>query len=146
MASNTADKGTGITVTFGTSAFSQELIDVEWSGISRESIETTHTGVAVAAAGKFGNRTFIPGDLVDPGELTLTFNFNPDRNPGVAVVAAGATETITIRWLDSGDVAGATWAGSGFFTSYSVSCAMEEKMTATMTVKLTGNVTVTADA
>lgn len=143
MAGTTVDNAMGITAVFGTSSFTSELTDVDWSGITREAIETSHQGTAEAGAGKFGNKTYIPGDLSDPGELTMTIHFDPDQEPPIDQPA----ETITLTWPKaSGDTTAATWAASGFITSFDIGAPLDDKSTATMTVKFSGNVTMVAAA
>lgn len=127
------DIGTGTTVTFGTSSFSANITNVGWSGIERPAIDTTHLGTTTA-------RTFMPGDLFDPGELSLDIQFNPDNYPPIT----GAAETITVRFpIPAGLSNGATWVASGFMTSFELGNPLEELMTATMGVKFTGNITPT---
>lgn len=135
------DNGTGTTVTFGTSAFTAELLSVSWGGINRVSLETSHMATPAPGASNFGNMTFLPGDLSDPGELTMDIHFNPDTEPPIDQPA----ETITVTWpLAAGDTTPAIWAATGFVTSYEPGATLEEVMTATMTVKLSGNITLTA--
>lgn len=143
MAGATVDNAMGITAVFGTSSFTSEVTDIDWGGITRNPIDTSHQGIAAAGAGKFGNKTFIPADLSDPGELTLTLHFDPDQEPPIDQPA----ETLTLTWpLASGDATAATWAGSVFITSYEVGAPLDDKMTATMTVKVSGEVTMVAAA
>jgi hypothetical protein len=52
---------TGTTITFVTSTFTANLMNVNWSGIKRPAIPTTHMGTAAPGAGKLGNASFIPG-------------------------------------------------------------------------------------
>lgn len=126
-----ADITTGATVVFGTSAFSAELMSVGLPGVTRQSIDTTHMGTTVA-------RTFIPSDLIDWGELEIEFAFDPDNEPPMD----GVAETITITFpIPSGGIGGATIAGSGFFTNFSMTGPLEEKMTATATIKWSGDLT-----
>ena len=134
MADPAVDIGTGTTITFGTSGFTSELLSISWSGIARESVHTSHMGTAAPGADKFGNRTFLPGDLADPGEITAEFHFDPSQDP----IINEAAETITITFPS-----GSTWAASGFVTSFEFDDPMEDKMTATVVVKLSGNVTMT---
>ena len=123
-----ADVGTGLAIVFGTSGFTAEITDVNGQGISRESINTSHHGSTIYHA-------FMPSDLVDPGELTMEFSFDPDEQPPVT----SATETITITFpLPAGGVTAATLAASGFVTSWEWGAPLEEKMTATATIKWTG--------
>jgi len=135
MASSPVDLGTGASISFGTSSFASQLTDISFSGMARESIETTHLGTAVAGTGKIGSKTFLPGVLVDPGEMSIEGHFNPDTVPPIEASA----ETITITFAE-----GATWAGSGFMTSYEPGVPLEDKMTFSATIKWTGNITVTA--
>ena len=148
MAGSPVDLATGLTVVFGTSAFIMELSSIDWSGVERESIETTHLGTAAPGASKFGNRTFIPDDLSDPGELVLEGHFDTLQTDTVkAPPIDQAAETVTITWPKfAGDTTAAKWAASGFVTSYGVSGGLDEKLTQRVTVKLTGEVTVTVAA
>lgn len=129
--------GTGTTVTFGTSAFSAQLLSVDWSGIERESVDTTHMGTTDA-------RTFMGGSLYDPGEIEMEIAFDGDDTPPIA----GAAETITVEFgkKSSGSTNGAKWAGTGFVSEFEVTSPLEDKMEATMTVKMSGAITFTDEA
>ena len=122
------DIGTGTTVTFGTSAFTADVLSVNWDGISREAIQTSHMGTTL-------DHTFMPTDLVDNGEISLEIAFVGALNPPIMTNAAA--ETVTIVWAGSG-----TWAASAFATSFSIGAPLEDKMTATLTLKVTGAVTI----
>lgn len=129
--------GTGTTVTFGTSGFTAQILEVGWGGIERESVESTHMGTTDA-------KSFIPGTLYDPGELELEIAFDGDDAPPIG----GAVETITVEFAkkSSGSTNGAQWAASGFVTEFEATAPLEDKMTATMTVKLTGAISFTDEA
>lgn len=124
-----ADIGTGTSITFS-SGFMAEILSVNHSGISREAIDDTHMGTTTA-------RSFQPSDLYDPGELSVELQFDEDTKPPID----GATETITVTFPS-----GATWAADGFMTDFEYSDPLEDKMTATATLKFTGDITVTASA
>lgn len=94
MATPLVDLGTGTTVTFGTSGFTAELTDIQISNLSREVIETSNLATPQAGAGQIGSKTFLAGDLTDPGSVTLTGHFNPDTVPPLE----GAAETVTITF------------------------------------------------
>jgi len=121
-----ADIATGITIVFGTSGFTADILDMTPPGLSRESIDTTHQGTT-------GAKEFIPADLYDGGELQFDIHFQPGTNPPID----GAVETITITYPDS-----TTWAFSGFMTGYEPTAPLEGKMTATVTIKVTDEITV----
>jgi len=143
MAGALVDNGTGTTITFGTSSFTSNLLNASHSGINRESLPTSHMGTADAGSGTFGNMTFIPGQLSDPGELTVEFHFDPDKEPLIDQPA----ETITVTFpLVAGDATPAKWASSGFAISWEYTDDLESIMVVTATFKLTGEVTQTAAA
>ena len=119
--------GTGTTATFGTSGFSGDLLGVDWGGISRENINTSHLGTTTA-------HTFKPVNLKDCGEITITAAFEPTLDIGLLDDAA---ETLTIDWAGLGT----TWAASVFCTNVDVTAQLEEKMVWTMTLKVTGDIT-----
>ena len=134
MASAVPIKGNGVTIAFGTSSFTAEITNFTPPGTSRESIGTSHAATEDA-------KTFMPGDLVDNGELSLTIHFNPDLEPPVD----GPAETITITFPGGG----ATWVFSGFMTNYEpagVATEGDEKIEADITVKVSGAITVTPAA
>lgn len=123
------DVGTGTTIAFATSSFSAEILSVNGNDISREDIDTTHMGTT-------NYRTFMPSDLVDGGSIEMEINFDPDAQPPVTAVP----EQITITFpIPSGSSNGATLVFSGYVNNWSWSDPLEEKMTATMTIKVDGN-------
>lgn len=124
-----ADSGFGITLTFS-SSFCAEIISFEHDGITRDAIETTHTGTSG------GKRTFIPSDLIDYGELNVGINFAPGVDPPID----SAAENITITFPNSD---ASTWAFSGFMTNFRYTAPLDDRMTAECTIKVTGDVTVT---
>jgi len=123
-ASPSVDIGTGITIAFGTSGFSAQIMDVTPPGQERESIETSHQGTV-------NGKTFTPADLYDPGGLEFEIHFNPDTVPPID----DAVEEIIITWP-----AGATWTFDGFMTGYAPSAPLNDKMVATVTVKVSGEI------
>lgn len=129
------DVGTGSTITFQ-SGLIAEILDVNWNGMARSSHETSHMGSANNA------KTFVPGKLRDPGEIQVEINFDGDANYWLALIQAAETVTLTFP-IPSGDVSGPSLAASGFLTNVDVSDPMEDVMTATLTIKLSGDVTQT---
>lgn len=127
------DNGTGASITFGTSGFSANITAINGEDITRPEIDTTHLGTTTA-------RTFIPGDLYDPGGVTFDLQFDPDDFPPIG----SAAETVTITFpLSSGGSSAATWAASGFMTAFSYGVPLEALMTGTATVKFSGVITPT---
>lgn len=122
MANPTVDIGTGITLAFATSSFLAEIVEVTPPGSSRESHDTSHQATSV-------NKTFAPSDLVDNGELSFTFHFDPSKTPPIAAVA----ETIRITFPST-----AAWDFSGFMTDYEPQGTYENVMMGSATVKVSG--------
>lgn len=122
MPAVTPDLGHGAAITFS-SGFMAKLLNIEVSGIEREAVETTVLDTS-------GGKTFIPADNYDPGELSVTLQFDTDASPPIT----GAAETVTITWPDL-----ETWACSGFLTSFRVTASNEEVMEAEATIKFTGS-------
>ena len=128
------DIGTGVAIVFGTSGFTAHVMAVNGQAATRESINSSHHGTATW-------HTFIPGDLSDPGELSMEINFDPDDQPPIN----GAAETVTITFpLPAGGTTAATLASSAFVTGWEWATPFEDKMTATITLKLSGVSTWTA--
>ena len=125
--------GFGITITFDT-GFLAEIIDVTLPESARESIDTSHTATTD------GMMTFIPSDLIDNGDLEVELNFDEDASPPID----SDPETVTITFpLRTGNTTAATWAFTGFMTNYAPAAPIDDRMTATATIKVTGAITIT---
>ena len=126
MAAGDTAIGTGATMTFATSAGmdSWELLSVEYSGVSRPSIRGDYMGIA--AAKKY------PGDIIDWGQLRLSFNLTGNERPPIA----DAVQLLTIT-LPAADV----WTMNGFMTDFEFSVPMEDVMTCECTFEIDGTLT-----
>lgn len=136
MPGTAVDLGTGTTMTFGTSGFSSELLSINWTGISREVVDTTPLSITPAAAGTIGNRRYKAAHAVDPGTLECEFHFNPNDRPPVGE----PEELITVQFpLVEGDLTAARWQAQGTMISYEISgIQLDTKMVARSSIKLTG--------
>lgn len=119
--------GFGITIDFA-SGFCAEILDTTPPGQSRESIDTSHT------ATPNGDMTFIPSKLVDNGECQVELAFHPD----VAVPIHSDPETVTIHFPS-----GTTWSFQGFLTNHEPAAPIDDRMTVTATIKVSGPITIT---
>ncbi len=133
MALGDADTGYGVTVTFQ-SGLLASIRNIEFTS-SRGSVDTTHAGTTN------GWMTFIPSDLIDPGEVSGTLIFDPQGAWKTAI--GNAAETVTINYPNVG-TSGATDATSGFLTEISRAVPYDDVMTAECTIKLSGETTYTA--
>lgn len=122
MASPTVDIATGITIVFGTTAFSMEILDVSGPSYARDPVEVTHQGSVDA-------KEFTPADLYDGGEVSFNVHYNPDS----AIPVDEPAEEITITWP-----AGATVVFTGFMTAFEPTGPLNDKMTADITLKVDG--------
>jgi len=118
----------GITMTFASSGFSMNLLDVSPPGGQVESFETTHQGTTTA-------KTFTPDDLIEWTNGTLTVQYDPADDPGAFV---GQEETIT--WNLPGS---STWSHTGWIESFQPTGTLGQLMTATCEIKVDGDITVT---
>lgn len=133
---NPIDVGTGTSLVFGTSGFAAYVLNVQGPGIERAVVETTHMQTT-------GGKTFRPGDLYDGGELNLDVAHDPSISP--PMLNQEQPETITVTWpVPYGLTNGATWVFTGFMTSYNPTAPLEDKMTASVTIKITGSLAITA--
>jgi hypothetical protein len=124
-----ADTGTGVTISFATSGFTAQLTGaVESDGVERQAIDVTHHASATYMQ-------YIPAKLIELGEVTFEFLFNPDSQPPIG----GATETITITFpLPAGQSTPADLEFDGFLTAWTWGAPLEEAMTGEGTIKLAG--------
>jgi hypothetical protein len=119
--------GTGTTVTFNSIALA-EILDVTPPGMSRESVQSSHMGTVTA-------HTHLPTKLYDGGELTLEIAFDPK----LVMPFADTVAACVILFPDS---AASTWTFDAFVTGYEPADPLEDRMTATITLKVTGVITV----
>ena len=126
--------GTGTTIAIGGITLTVDRLSIGASGISRESIETTHLGTSEA-------RTFIPSDLYDPGSLEVAFQLDsttPLTTMRVETIMNAASNTWTVTMNEGGD-----WTGNAFVTDFSWDIPLEELATGTFTLKCTGGIDTT---
>ena len=120
--------GTGISIAFS-SGFLAEILEVRGPSAERIAIDVSHHATPNNA------HVFKPGELVDWGELSIDIGFDPTT----AAPMTGAIEEITITWPDSG---ASTWVFDGFMTAFEVTNPLEDKDTASVTIKISGPVTI----
>jgi len=124
------DIGDGTTIVFGTSSFEAYVDSIRWSGESREMIDMSHIGTT-------GGMPFLPSDMYDPGTLQLDLHHDPDE----AIPLTGAMETITVTFPLRGGSTAATFAASGAVQNYEFTAVKRDKISGTMTLKLSGSPT-----
>jgi len=124
MATVNPDIGTGASITM-TGTFAARVLAINWSGWARGSVQSSDMATTVA-------HTFIPTRLYDPGELSVDIQLKTDEFPPIMDVIG----TVTLTFDD-----GETWAADGFATGFELAAPLEDMMTGTLTIKLSGQVT-----
>ena len=122
--------GTGITIEFG-SGFLAEILDVTPPGCTRQSIDTWHQGTE-------DYKTFTPSKLAEWGQLECDIVFDPAETPPIV----GAAETVTIEFPGESTGSGASWSFTGFLTNYQPTAPIEQRSTARVTIKVSGDITI----
>lgn len=128
-----AFNGTGTTIAFA-SGFLAQILDINGPALGRIAINTSHMLSATTTSGPY--HTYIPGALVEGGELSIQIAYDP----GATIPIASAAETVTITWSDTG---AATAAFSGFMTAFNIRTPLEGRATADVTIKVAGKITFT---
>lgn len=128
--------GLGATVTFVTSGLSLQVRKISDSGPTRDPKDTSHLGTTEASTDEYGSRTFIPGKLIDPGELTLEVYYDSDTQ---LEAIEDAAEVIRITYaLGYGESTPSKDEGSGFVTNVSYDIDPDEVSVASITIKKSG--------
>lgn len=104
---NNADTGAGTTIAFGTTGFTAYFTEVDSGEQSRPALEDTYLAST--------KKTFMPGDLEDPGVLSGSFYWNQSFTTFPATTTTPETVTVTFP-LKSGESTNATLAGTGIVT------------------------------
>jgi len=122
------DVATGITISFATSTFTADVVD--FAPIFEQTVEDidcTHQGSTA--------REYIPSDLIDAGECTMTILWEVG-----SVVPVGADPeaiTITFPFVSASTTKG-TWVCDGYVKSYSATGQLESRYEGEVTIKWTG--------
>jgi len=116
--------GHGLTLTY--TGFAANVVGVTGPNFSRESIDKTHMGTVAW-------KEFMPGDLVDPGEIGVELEFDSQALPPIT----GAASDLVVVWGNAETLK--TWTCTAFMTAFSVSGgATGARMMASATFKLSG--------
>ena len=115
--------GTGIIVKFGVDEMG-EVVEVKMPESETVAIDTSHHQT-------YKGKTYIAGDLVENGNLTLTLAYLPS-----ASLVIGATDTVTVTF-PTAEVGTFT----GFVQKLAPETPLEDRMVETVTFKVSGNIT-----
>lgn len=136
MANTRVDTGHGGSITFGSTSRALNWLTIDAGERARPAVDITHLGSTTP--------TYMVGDLEEPGEVKLTFQFDPAGTAGWYLTST-ATETITITWpVAPGGTSSATYAGTGIVTNVKFpTLATSQVQTGEITVKWAGGTAAT---
>lgn len=130
--STSATIGSGAIFKIGTTPVA-EIIGITPPELTQDAVEATHMDST--------SREYIPG-LKDGGEIGLEFNYTAGGYAAMlALRTAGVAAAVSIE-APTGDV----WAASAILTALGAEIPIDDRMTGSATLKVTGDVTFTADA
>ena len=111
-----------------------DLLSISGPSVNASTIDTTSMGST--------ERSFLGGNI-DGGDITFDIAFDPTGGTHKALTADLLTSTnatvFDITWSDS-----ASTTGTGILTGFSVTGSMDDKLTASATIKCSGAVTFAA--
>lgn len=124
------DIGQGTYVTFGTvlGTSGYKITGVNHGGMSRAVADATHmTSTA---------KEFVASAIYDPGELSVEVLFDATIRPTADLSSVGF-QTVTVYWANGGSTV-TQWTAVGFLTGFEAGAQMEDMMSGTLTIKLSG--------
>lgn len=135
MAVTVATSGFGTLLADGGTTIA-EITKIGGVGPELQMIEVTH----MLSPG--AQREFIPG-LIANGDISFEMNMLPGSGAGlgqtqrtiIAAIQSRLKKSFTITWPDS---AATVWSFSGYYTKYEGEAPVDNKMTAKVTIKVTG--------
>lgn len=124
----TASIGTGTTISRGATTFAQ-VTDIQIGDQSLPSIDITNLS-SVA-------KDYMPGDLIDAGSITFDILILGKGDlPALGTLVAGTPDVFTVTFPDA-----STFVCSGHIESRSIAIPLEDKISCSITIKLTGAIT-----
>lgn len=113
-----------------------EVTNISGPGLTLDALEMTSHDSS-------GDREFI-GGLMDGGEVTCEVNFLPANATHKQVIADMKARTVTTWSIVWSDGSSTTWSFSAFPTAFEPSAPVDGKLSASITLKVTGSVTTPA--
>lgn len=121
----TAILGTGASLTF--SGFTYPILSMDGPNVSRNVIEASKMATSTW-------HEFMPGSLRNPGQLSLEVEYDGE----MALALWTTAQAVTVTYSNA-----APLAGTGFLVEFTPSVPLEDKMTASAVIQMTGAVTTT---
>lgn len=126
------DIGQGTYVSFGTAlhtATGFKITGVNHGGVTRAVADATHM---LSTA-----KEFVASSIYDPGELSVEVLFDPSVKPTGDLANVATSQTVNVYWANGGSAV-AMWSAYGYMTQFEAGAQMEDMMSGTVTIKLSG--------
>lgn len=126
------DIGQGTYVTFGTAlhtATGYKISGVNHGGITRAVAAATHM---LSSA-----KEFVASSIYDPGELSVEVLFDPSIRPTADLANVATNQVVNVYWANGG-TATSLWSAFGYASGFEAGAQMEDMMSGTLTIKLSG--------
>lgn len=129
--------GNGTTFTYD-GGLVADVLSISTPSVSAATIDTTNIGSI--------HRTFIAG-TIDSGEMSLEIMYDPNSDTDIedawdnTATAAPVEKACVITFADAGT---ATFTFQAILTGFSASVAIDDKVTASITLRVSGPITVAA--
>lgn len=127
-----ADIGQGTYVSFGTAlhtATGYKITGVNHNGISRAVADATHM---LSSA-----KEYVASTIYDPGEVSVEVLHDPTVRPFSDMTNVATNQVVSVYWANGGTNV-ALWSAFGYMTGYEAGAQMEDMMSGTVTIKLSG--------
>ena len=118
--------GTKISIDGGSSDIAQ-VLSISAPSVSISTVDTTDLDATW--------KTFMSGTR-DGGDCTFEIAYDPSNHTAITTAMDGTSDSIVITYSDA-----KTCNFSGIITGFSSSAAIDDKLTASITIKVTGQVT-----
>lgn len=128
------DIGQGTFVSFGTAlhtATGYKITGVNHGGISRAVADATHMTSSA--------KEFVASAQYDPGELSVEVLFDPAIKPTADLANVATNQTVNVFWA-AGGTSTTLWSAFGYATGFEAGAQMEDMMSGTLTIKLSGTI------
>jgi len=126
------DIGQGTYVSFGTAlngTAGYKITGVNHGGVSRAVADATHM---LSTA-----KEFVGSAIYDPGELSVEVLFDPSIKPVADLANVSTAQVVSVYWANGGNTT-TLWSAYGFATGFEAGAQMEDMLSGTLTIKLSG--------
>jgi hypothetical protein len=126
------DIGQGTFVGFGTAlhtATGYKITGVNHGGIARPVADATHMTSSA--------KEFVASAIYDPGELSVEVLFDPGVKPTADMANVATNQVVNVYWANGGTTT-TLWSAFGYATGFEAGAQMEDMMSGTLTIKLSG--------